>query len=162
MAALHHASVVYRIVSDRLAARLKLGAMAPALHKDCLTLVIHMLQIAALQQVPALRALLLQAQFCGHATRLASKSDYQMCNVKHSVSRLHVCMMTSCVYMHVQDKTDDAGWGCAYRSLQTIHSWFRHQHYTQQAVPALRDVQQTLVDIGWCIPYNCCILQVCS
>ncbi|DBA76348.1 TPA: hypothetical protein ACH3X1_010059 [Trebouxia sp. C0004] len=49
---------------------------------------------------------------------------------------------------YMQDKTDDAGWGCAYRSLQTIHSWFRHQHYTQQAVPALRDIQQTLVDIG--------------
>ncbi|DBA78226.1 TPA: hypothetical protein ACH3X2_008184 [Trebouxia sp. C0005] len=49
---------------------------------------------------------------------------------------------------YMQDKTDDAGWGCAYRSLQTIHSWFRHQHYTQQAVPPLRDIQQTLVDIG--------------
>ncbi|DBB11189.1 TPA: hypothetical protein ACH3X3_006641 [Trebouxia sp. C0006] len=49
---------------------------------------------------------------------------------------------------YMQDKTDDAGWGCAYRSLQTIHSWFRHQHYTQQAVLPLRDIQQTLVDIG--------------
>ncbi len=67
-----------------------------------------------------------------------------------------------CVCMHLQDKTDDAGWGCAYRSLQTIHSWFRHQHYTQQAVLPLRDIQQTLVDIGWCILYNCCICSVCS
>lgn len=48
----------------------------------------------------------------------------------------------------VQDKTDDAGWGCAYRSLQTIHSWFKHKNYTQAAVPALQDIQQTLVDIG--------------
>ena len=48
----------------------------------------------------------------------------------------------------MQDKTDDAGWGCAYRSLQTIHSWFRCQHYTRTPVPSLKDIQQTLVDIG--------------
>ena len=48
----------------------------------------------------------------------------------------------------MQDKTDDAGWGCAYRSLQTIHSWFRHQHYTHSPAPSLKDIQQTLVDIG--------------
>lgn len=48
----------------------------------------------------------------------------------------------------MQDKTDDAGWGCAYRSLQTIHSWFRCQHYTHTPVPSLKDIQQTLVDIG--------------
>lgn len=48
----------------------------------------------------------------------------------------------------MQDKTDDAGWGCAYRSLQTIHSWFRCQHYTHTLVPSLKDIQQTLVDIG--------------
>ena len=45
---------------------------------------------------------------------------------------------------------DDAGWGCAYRSLQTIHSWFRFQHYTRTPVPSLNDIQQTLVDIGLC------------
>lgn len=48
----------------------------------------------------------------------------------------------------VQDRCDDAGWGCAYRSLQTIHSWFKHQHYTQVPVLSLQDIQQTLVDIG--------------
>ena len=48
----------------------------------------------------------------------------------------------------MQGKTDDAGWGCAYRSLQTIHSWFRCQHYTRTPVPSLKDIQQTLVDIG--------------
>ena len=50
----------------------------------------------------------------------------------------------------MQDKTDDAGWGCAYRSLQTIHSWFRFQHYIRTPVPSLKDIQQTLVDIGLC------------
>jgi hypothetical protein len=48
----------------------------------------------------------------------------------------------------VQDKMDDKGWGCAYRSLQTIWSWFRLQHYTDRPVPDHRTIQQTLVDIG--------------
>lgn len=28
-------------------------------------------------------------------------------------------------YHYMQDNFDDNGWGCAYRSLQTIISWFR-------------------------------------
>jgi hypothetical protein len=47
-----------------------------------------------------------------------------------------------------QDRFDDAGWGCAYRSLQTIYSWLRAQHYTSAPVPSHREVQQALVDIG--------------
>jgi hypothetical protein len=27
---------------------------------------------------------------------------------------------------YMQDRVDDSGWGCAYRSLQTIVSWFRY------------------------------------
>ncbi|KAG2399241.1 Ufm1-specific protease [Vigna angularis] len=40
------------------------------------------------------------------------------------------------------------GWGCAYRSLQTIISWFRLQNYTSIEVPSHREIQQTLVEIG--------------
>ncbi|CDY49718.1 BnaA03g47440D [Brassica napus] len=36
-------------------------------------------------------------------------------------------------YHYLQDSFDDSGWGCAYRSLQTIISW---------------EIQQTLVEIG--------------
>lgn len=38
------------------------------------------------------------------------------------------------------------GWGCAYRSLQTIASWFRHQGYTSKPVPSHREIQQALVE----------------
>ena len=48
----------------------------------------------------------------------------------------------------VQGKFNDSGWGCAYRSLQTICSWFRHQHFTSKPIPSHREVQQVLVDIG--------------
>lgn len=48
----------------------------------------------------------------------------------------------------MQGKFDDSGWGCAYRSLQTIWSWFRAQHYTTKPVPSHKEIQKVLVDIG--------------
>ncbi|XP_012268207.2 ufm1-specific protease 2 [Athalia rosae] len=49
---------------------------------------------------------------------------------------------------YMQDEFDDNGWGCAYRSLQTIVSWYRLQGYTDKPVPSHRDIQKCLVDIG--------------
>ncbi|GLI69235.1 hypothetical protein VaNZ11_013810 [Volvox africanus] len=51
-----------------------------------------------------------------------------------------------CHYM--QDRFNDAGWGCAYRSLQTICSWFRLQRYTSKPIPSHRTIQQVLVRLG--------------
>ncbi|XP_057868812.1 probable Ufm1-specific protease isoform X1 [Cryptomeria japonica] len=51
-------------------------------------------------------------------------------------------------YHYLQDGLDDNGWGCAYRSLQTIISWFRLQQYTSVDVPSHRKIQETLVEIG--------------
>lgn len=48
----------------------------------------------------------------------------------------------------MQDRFDDSGWGCAYRSLQTIWSWLQHQHYTREPIPTHREMQQALVDMG--------------
>lgn len=48
-------------------------------------------------------------------------------------------------YHYMQDRFDDKGWGCAYRSLMTLISWFRLQHYTTAAVPSHRDIQERLV-----------------
>ncbi|KAK4264456.1 hypothetical protein QN277_025630 [Acacia crassicarpa] len=49
---------------------------------------------------------------------------------------------------YLQDGFNDSGWGCAYRSLQTIVSWFRLQNYTSIDVPSHREIQQSLVEIG--------------
>ncbi|KAJ0977334.1 hypothetical protein J5N97_012808 [Dioscorea zingiberensis] len=51
-------------------------------------------------------------------------------------------------YHYLLGGIDDNGWGCAYRSLQTIISWFRLQHYTSVEVPSHREIQQALVEIG--------------
>ncbi|XP_043828946.1 ufm1-specific protease 2 isoform X1 [Dromiciops gliroides] len=49
---------------------------------------------------------------------------------------------------YMQDRIDDSGWGCAYRSLQTLCSWFRHQGYTDRSIPTHQEIQQALVDVG--------------
>ncbi|KAL1023467.1 hypothetical protein UPYG_G00041190 [Umbra pygmaea] len=49
---------------------------------------------------------------------------------------------------YMQDRMDDNGWGCAYRSLQTICSWFQQQGYVERSVPSHREIQQALVDVG--------------
>ncbi|KAL5717897.1 hypothetical protein ACHQM5_010852 [Ranunculus cassubicifolius] len=51
-------------------------------------------------------------------------------------------------YHYLQNGFDDSGWGCAYRSLQTIISWFKIQQYTSIEVPSHREIQQALVEIG--------------
>lgn len=47
----------------------------------------------------------------------------------------------------MQQSFNDDGWGCAYRSLQTLFSWFRFQGYTEKKVPTHKEIQQCLVDI---------------
>ncbi|XP_053315173.1 ufm1-specific protease 2 [Spea bombifrons] len=49
---------------------------------------------------------------------------------------------------YMQDRMDDNGWGCAYRSLQTICSWFKYQGYSDKPIPTHREIQQALVDVG--------------
>lgn len=51
-------------------------------------------------------------------------------------------------YFHyMQDKFDDNGWGCAYRSLQTCVSWYRMQAYSTRDVPPIPDIQSMLKKI---------------
>ncbi|KAK3100729.1 hypothetical protein FSP39_024353 [Pinctada imbricata] len=49
---------------------------------------------------------------------------------------------------YMQDRFDDNKWGCAYRSLQTLVSWFRFQGYTDKPVPTHPEIQKALVDVG--------------
>lgn len=49
---------------------------------------------------------------------------------------------------YMQDRMDDNGWGCAYRSLQTICSWFHQQGYVERSVPTHKEIQQALVEVG--------------
>lgn len=53
------------------------------------------------------------------------------------------------LYHHyMQDAYDDNGWGCAYRSLQTLVSWFNLQGYISATYPSHSQIQQALIDCG--------------
>ncbi|XP_078071175.1 ufm1-specific protease 2-like [Mustelus asterias] len=55
----------------------------------------------------------------------------------------------SYTYHHyLQDDINDNGWGCAYRSLQTIISWFNYQGYINVPIPTHEKIQQMLVTAG--------------
>lgn len=49
----------------------------------------------------------------------------------------------------MQDRFDDNKWGCAYRSLQTLSSWFKLQGYVDRDIPSHKEIQQvtTLIDL---------------
>jgi len=49
---------------------------------------------------------------------------------------------------YMQDDFDDNIWGCAYRSLQTLCSWFWLQGYTERTYPMHREIQEALVAMG--------------
>ncbi|ETP02044.1 hypothetical protein F441_20798 [Phytophthora nicotianae CJ01A1] len=51
-------------------------------------------------------------------------------------------------YHYLQQGMNDKGWGCAYRSLQTLASWLFVQHYTQQRFLSHEQIQSALVKIG--------------
>uniref|UniRef100_A0A8D8PLJ0 Probable Ufm1-specific protease 2 n=1 Tax=Cacopsylla melanoneura TaxID=428564 RepID=A0A8D8PLJ0_9HEMI len=50
-------------------------------------------------------------------------------------------------YHYRQQGENDDGWGCAYRSLQTLYSWFLLEGFTSKPVPSIREIQETLVYI---------------
>uniref|UniRef100_A0AAV1TVM0 UFSP1/2/DUB catalytic domain-containing protein n=1 Tax=Peronospora matthiolae TaxID=2874970 RepID=A0AAV1TVM0_9STRA len=51
-------------------------------------------------------------------------------------------------YHYLQQDLNDKGWGCAYRSLQTLASWLFMQHYTQQRYLSHQQIQSVLVKMG--------------
>lgn len=58
------------------------------------------------------------------------------------VLKVYLVQGTYSYHHYMQDHTDDNGWGCAYRSLQTICSWFQQQGYVERAVPSHKETQQ--------------------
>jgi len=69
---------------------------------------------------------------------------------QHLVKNIKQCLVQGYYSYHhyMQDRFDDDKWGCAYRSLQTLVSWFKYQGYTEKEVPSHQVIQQVLVDIN--------------
>eukprot|EP00892_Ulva_mutabilis_P008079 jgi/Ulvmu1/5643/UM231_0006.1 len=51
-------------------------------------------------------------------------------------------------YHYGHGGVSDRGWGCAYRSLQTLWSWFWHRRLTDDPPPTHRKVQLCLAKMG--------------
>ncbi|KAL6257137.1 hypothetical protein P5V15_012069 [Pogonomyrmex californicus] len=96
---------------------------------------------------------------CGNAINLDTQPSEILVNPHRTLLHKGVTGKLSIVYglysyyHYMQDNFDDNGWGCAYRSLQTIISWYRLQGYSEVPIPSHRKIQQCLVDIGD-KPYN--------
>uniref|UniRef100_A0A8C2EEL8 UFM1-specific peptidase 1 (non-functional) n=1 Tax=Cyprinus carpio TaxID=7962 RepID=A0A8C2EEL8_CYPCA len=64
------------------------------------------------------------------------------------------CSMISgdCLYYHYGcDGKEDRGWGCGYRTVQTMASWLSFNQplsVSHRHPPSLSEIQQTLVEIG--------------
>lgn len=67
-----------------------------------------------------------------------------------------VCAPSKCslvngdyLYFHYGcDGQDDRGWGCGYRTVQTMASWLCHNWNGNRRIPSLPDIQQALVKMG--------------
>ncbi|XP_055531670.1 probable Ufm1-specific protease 2 [Wyeomyia smithii] len=62
--------------------------------------------------------------------------------------RLSVVQGRYSYHHYMQDGFNDDGWGCAYRSLQTLISWFVLQGYVDVRIPTHQDIQKYLVRVG--------------
>uniref|UniRef100_A0A1A9WMX1 UFSP1/2/DUB catalytic domain-containing protein n=1 Tax=Glossina brevipalpis TaxID=37001 RepID=A0A1A9WMX1_9MUSC len=46
------------------------------------------------------------------------------------------------------DGHQDQGWGCAYRSLQSMCSWILNKKGQNHTIPSIREIQKILVELG--------------
>lgn len=61
----------------------------------------------------------------------------------------HTIRGTYAYHHYGQDNINDNGWGCAYRSLQTLISWSNYQGYTTTSkIPSHKEIQEILVKLG--------------
>ncbi|KAK0405568.1 hypothetical protein QR680_018062 [Steinernema hermaphroditum] len=49
---------------------------------------------------------------------------------------------------YMQDEFNDNGWGCAYRSLQSVWSWINLNGLSDRPVPCHKEIQQCLFELG--------------
>ncbi|XP_051955156.1 ufm1-specific protease 1-like [Xyrauchen texanus] len=100
-------------------------------------------------------------QVCGQTRMTVNNKTWKDTLVKNSHDGLPLpssdcdrCSVISgeCLYYHYGcDGKDDRGWGCGYRTVQTMSSWFclnQSLCVSPKHPPSLSEIQQTLVKIG--------------
>uniref|UniRef100_A0A6B2L9M3 UFSP1/2/DUB catalytic domain-containing protein n=1 Tax=Arcella intermedia TaxID=1963864 RepID=A0A6B2L9M3_9EUKA len=81
-------------------------------------------------------------------TRSARLSDVHL-NIPPPAKGKEYLVQGSYDYYHYnQDSFNDDGWGCAYRSLQTIQSWYQKANLTTQPIQNHLEIQKFLYALG--------------
>ncbi|XP_049296786.1 ufm1-specific protease 2 [Anopheles funestus] len=75
-------------------------------------------------------------------------NPHESLSVPHPDGRTALVAGVYTYHHYLQDDFDDKGWGCAYRSLQTLVSWFNLQGYSTGKIPTHNDIQSCLVRVG--------------
>lgn len=75
-------------------------------------------------------------------TRKSSKTNTEIWICVCVCFKVYLVQGIYSYHHYMQDRMDDKGWGCAYRSLQTICSWFWQQGYVERLVPTHKEIQQ--------------------
>ncbi|XP_042329464.1 inactive Ufm1-specific protease 1 [Sceloporus undulatus] len=69
-----------------------------------------------------------------------------------SPRRMALVSGSYCYYHYGCDGVDDRGWGCGYRTLQTVCSWLAASAHPRETddhpVPSLKEIQDSLVEMG--------------
>ncbi|XP_071133747.1 ufm1-specific protease 1-like isoform X1 [Mytilus edulis] len=61
----------------------------------------------------------------------------------------YVTVKEDYLYYHYGcDDVQDQGWGCGYRTLQTLCSWVKFQQKATRDVPTISEIQKALVEMG--------------
>ena len=61
-------------------------------------------------------------------------------NVHTHLRSLDNTVLVQGSYLYYHYEPEDLGWGCAYRSLQTLFSFFIYNHYVETVVPSIPEV----------------------
>lgn len=66
--------------------------------------------------------------------------------IDESIDTVHGSLL---FYHYKSDGQDDRGWGCGYRTLQTLCSWIINvkNEFSSTTIPSLTKIQEILVDL---------------
>ncbi|OWR41027.1 ufm1-specific protease 1 like protein [Danaus plexippus plexippus] len=69
------------------------------------------------------------------------------CHLQHDLQNCFLVNGKYDYYHYLCDGFDDRGWGCGYRTLQTICSWMNYNFDKPSKVPSIREIQNILVEL---------------
>jgi hypothetical protein len=112
------------------------------------------LQLHALFGLPTTRPLLRTILSINESAAVATNGklvNVHAALVTPSIQGAKVCVVYGRYqyYHYLQDRENDKGWGCAYRSLQSVWSWFQLQGYTSRPPPSILEIQKYVVETGF-------------